>query len=50
VDVMTDPKTERAIIYQLVQELKHEGFESSIEWSDEDDYVTLRIQRLHRYY
>lgn len=47
---MTDKDLKHYIIQRVIPDLKEEGFDSSLESDDEDDYVTLNIQRRHRYY
>jgi hypothetical protein len=47
---MTNDDLEHYITQRIIPDLKHEGFDSSIESDSDDEYVTLTIQRHHRYY
>jgi hypothetical protein len=35
---------------RVIPDLKHDGFESSLEHDAEDDYITLTIHRKQQYY
>lgn len=47
---MTNDDFKHYITQRVIPDLKHEGFDSSLESDHDDDYVTLTIQRKHRYY
>ena len=47
---MTDDDLEHYIIQRISPDLQQEGFDSSLEHEDEDDYITLTIHRRQRYY
>ena len=47
---MTDDDFEHYIIQRIIPDLQQEGFDSSLDDAGDDDYVTLTIQRRHRYY
>lgn len=47
---MAKDDMEQYIAERIIPDLKQEGFESSLEHDENDDYVTLTVQRKHRYY
>ena len=47
---MTDQLTEHPLTQQLVHALRYEGFSSSLDVDEDDEYVILTIQRDEQYY
>lgn len=47
---MTDQDLKHYLTKRVIPDLQDSGFDSSLESDGDDNYVTLTIQRNHRYY
>lgn len=47
---MTNDDLAHYIIQRIIPDLEHAGFDSALEAAGDEDFVTLTIQRRHRYY
>ena len=46
----TDDDFTHYLTQRVIPDLQQEGFDSTLEQDNEDDYITLTIQRNQRYY
>jgi hypothetical protein len=47
---LTNDDLKHYITQQIIPDLQHAGFDTSLESDHDDDYVTLTIQCKHHYY